>query len=206
MKKLISTLFLCVLATPALASYNDWQWQIGTATFGVSDSSSDGFDANDQMVTANPYWYVATYKQYGDSGWTGSSGFYSTDMRSPVPLVLGQSKSWQFYFWADQNCPYTFMEFQWGYDNHTPAAEITYRLTYERAAVGGDSGSTPVGTSFILNSVPQGTWRLPVYKTSDGTNGYVFQLTATVVPEPSSLLALSLSLLPLGLALARKRG
>jgi hypothetical protein len=44
-----------------------------------------------------------------------------------------------------------------------------------------------------------------VYKTTDGTTGYMFTLTATVIPEPSSLLALLAGLGGFGAMLRRRR-
>lgn len=207
MKLAVHVFLLWLLATPLSAATIDWQWMMGDAYFGVSGSASDDLDSQDHAPVANPYWYVAVYREPGVDGWTADPGFYSTDIRSPIPQVPGQTKTWRFYFWADQACPYDFMEFQWGYyrDHSVALGQIVYTLSYVRAAVGGDAASMPVGTVVSLKDHQQGTWRFPLYKTDDGRNGYVCELTATVIPEPSSLAALACGLAGVGGALVRRK-
>jgi hypothetical protein len=177
----------------------------GRSYFGVDQSASDGFDVADRLIADTYPVHVAIFHEKNVDGWSGDTGFYTTDIRSPLPSVLGQSKTWRFYLWVDPGSTAAPL-FSWGYDTPAPAFDkILYTLTYVRAAQGITGEKTPVGTSVNLNHAMQGTWLFPRYTTTDGRTGYVFELTATVIPEPSSLLALFSGLAGVGFAVRRKR-
>ena len=203
---LLLTLLALGVCLPAHASDMDWSWRFGTAYFGTSSSASDNADTQDTLMASPQYWYMATYHETDVDGWTGDTGFYSTDTRSPLPLVAGQSKTWRFYVWKDLSSS-GILEMMWGwsYPNAPAFDKMEYRLTYVRSANGVTEGSTPVGTSVLLNQYQQGTWSLPVYRTDDGRTGYMFEFSATVIPEPSSLLAVGGGLGAVGGLALRKR-
>ena len=55
----------------------------------------------------------------------------------------------------------------------------------------GVSDGPTLETIWDLSAQPDGSCiTLPVIRTTNGLDGYVFDFTATVIPEPSSLLAL----------------
>lgn len=194
----------------ASASDTDWTWSFygDTAAFGTAVGASDGGDSRDALITsANPV-YAATYHEHDVDGWNGASGFYQSDIREPLSLVPGTSKKWVFYLWGDPSLTpqATYIGLSWGYRSPFPAFDkMDYRLTYVRSVEGVTGGSVPVGTSILLSEHPQGTWSFPAYRTTDGRTGYMFELTATVVPEPSSLAALGAGLLPLASSRLRRR-
>lgn len=207
---LLIILFL-VACSAGCTDESNWSWQFGQgyfAYFGTSAGASDNADVQDVRVTGRQYWYVGTFHEPGVDGWTGDTGFYSQDVRAPLALAVGQKKTWRFYMWSDYTHSSDHLELMWGW--YRPAApafdKMEYRLTYVREAQGIDGGSVPVGTSIVLNQYQQGTWAFPVYKTDDGRTGYMFELTATVIPEPSSLLALGAGGLGLLGAALRRRG
>jgi len=202
--------FVALLAAAhsvATASATDWRWQLNTLYLGTSSGSLDGYDASDAVLAPAGSINSAVYHSGSADGWSGPNGFYSTDLRAPIPPTPGQSKTWTLYVWTDPSCAWDLTELMWGYSSgtHFPAFDrMTYTLTYVRSADGITVGPA-VGTSVLLNQQRQGTWSLPVYRTTDGRTGYVFTLTATVIPEPSSLLALAGGLIGLGSMLRRRR-
>ncbi len=95
----------------------------------------------------------------------------------------------------------------WYWDQEGPEQGIDYELTYLRAAQGVTGGSVTVGTSVVLDNYQQwqqGAWSFPAYSASDGTTGYEFQLTATMVPEPASMVPLLAGLVALALRVRRR--
>lgn len=195
---------MLMICSVAYASDTDWSWSFGQgyfAHFGTSISASDDVDACDVRISDIQYYYYGTYNE-------GDTGFYSTDIRAPLQLMPGQSKTWTFYLWADPSYPQgpsgDHLEMMWGWSQPAPAfSKMRYVLTYVRSAEGVTGGNTPVGSSVILNQYQQGTWSFPVYRTIDGQTGYMFEFTATVVPEPSSIAALGMALA--GVGIIRKR-
>ena len=195
LKCLSFVMTLMVMCMGVQASSTEWQWTFNhSAQFGTSSWASDGVDNSDIKITGTHSYYVGVYHEQDEGEWSDDSGFYSTDMRAPLQLKPGESKTWVFYLWADPSYPQgpsgDHLELDWGWYQPSPDfSNMNYVLTYVAPAQGVTNGPT-VGKSVLLNENPQGTWRLPVYRTEDGRTGYVFSLTATVIPEPSSLLAL----------------
>lgn len=208
MKTMLALVILMLaVCTYAHASDTDWSWQFGGtyAHFGTATLASDGFDSRDVRIVQTSSVYIGTYHEQDVGGWSGDTGFYSTDLRAPVTLIPGQSKTWTFYLWENPSWN-VVLELMWGFDYPAPAFnKMLYTLTYVRAAQGITGGNIPVGASVLLNEHTQGTWSFPVYKTTDGRTGYMFEFTATVIPEPSSLLALVGGIAGLGGFVLRRR-
>jgi hypothetical protein len=210
MRALLCVLLLIALCVPLHASQNDWRWYFCDRTqCGVLDSAKDGADVNDLKAGPLPGTvpiYAVTFHERGVDGWDGDTGVYWGDFRSPLTTV-GQTKTWRLYVATFDAGSSTSMAFTWGsYSFHPPAFDkIEYTLTYVQSAVGGDGPTFPVGTTVALNDQQQGTWVFPVYETADPRNGYVIDFTATVIPEPSSLLALLAGLAGFGAMIRRRR-
>ena len=58
----------------------------------------------------------------------------------------------------------------------------------------GVQGGPDIGSTWHLSQTRYANVALPVFRAPDGREGYVFDLVATVIPEPSSLAALALAL------------
>lgn len=168
------------------------------AQFGAQTGSLDGFDGTDRLASPSDGWNCGTYHIKNQDGWLGDMGFYASDLRAA--LTPSESKTWTFYVWA---VPGTTPSDRWftGSLWTSDPANLNAVLEYIQKPAGIDGGPA-VGT----------TWNagldilLPFYSTSDGQTGYGFRLTLTMVPEPSSLLALAGGMAGLGgLALRRKR-
>ena len=157
--------------------------------FGVSKSASDINDSSDRATATGYDLYAATYHDCStEPTWDGPTGFFDTDMRSPIGA--GQSKTWTIYVWAAPSLPSdaSFVGIDFGYNIGTLPTDISFTLAL-RAKPVGVTGGPATGTVWDLSRQPYGV-NLPVYRTSNGLDGYVFDFTATAIPEPSSLLAL----------------
>jgi len=220
MRKTIQTLFLCVfvlltIQSVVFASVDDWYFTIGTyfghnelpgtyGSIGIHPLASDGYDVGGDIALINTSTNMGIDKVEGTENWDGPTGFYSSDQGAPLPLTTGATKTWRFYVWGDSKL------FLWPepiilalIPNNIPdGGQIKFQLTLVDKPVGISDGPE-TGSSYNLD---QFFWlHLPVFRTDNGLEGYCFDFTATVVPEPSSIVALGASLLPLGLALRRRK-
>lgn len=162
--------------------------------------ASDSFAAEDSASSPNDGWLAGSYHVNGIDGWTDDTGFFSYDLRAP--LLPGQSKSWTIYFWATEDAPLMDRQLQFG-EWFSPSGDplVIPRLEYVQMPAG-VIGGPEVGDVW---TEPWMWISLPYYSTTDGLTGHAFRFTLTMVPEPSSLAALSLALLPFGAALAKRR-
>jgi len=148
--------------------------------------------------------YVATYHSSTTAGgtWTGPPGFYGIDYRAPIPLIPGQSKTWTMYVWAVPLWPWN-IRFAWSHYFTFPD-EFYFTLTL-KSKPAGIIGGPIAGTVWDLSAQPNAGIQLPIFRTANGLEGYVFDFTATVIPEPSSLAALLAGLGGLGALGWRRR-
>lgn len=212
----------CLVALPAIADPYSWQWSFGpygrAAYMGTSPNASDDHDQLDLPLASNPYINIAVYRESGENNWTGAEGFYSKDVRTPLDMIPGASKTWRIYYWNNPSSPanWTQSDFTWQFvstDGAQPPTNIEYKLTFVRLPVGMNEWDPPssyaspvLDETVILNDRVEGNWVLWSYRTDNGLDGYVFDLTATVTPEPSSLVALGMGALPLaGMLVLRRR-
>lgn len=205
---------MCFSGVAAWGSVNEWHWGFpyDTIAAGVSGSASDNYDALDGPPRDEP-WAIHTgfYHEQGVDDWTGPTGFYHRDIRAPLAAVPGASKTWRLHLWADPTLPpdRETIGLSWRGSGvyWTALHNIEFRLTYVRSAIGVTDFVNVVGSSILLNDYRDGgTWgNLPAVRTENGLDGYIFDLTATVVPEPSALLALAGGLAGLGLPFVRRR-
>ncbi|MCE5313660.1 MAG: PEP-CTERM sorting domain-containing protein [Armatimonadota bacterium] len=211
--KFVCILILQSMCLSAHASTTDWRWwfcsgfpEYGTA-LGTSATASDGADSLDIALPTGRYLNCATYYEQGVDGWTGKTGFYRTDVRSPLVAQTENTKTWLFYFWGGPSLTDSDMYLAWGYnsDYRPDFQNIVYTLKYVRPAVGITEGYVDVGTTICLNHHGQGAWKFPTYTTTNGLDGYMFEFTATVIPEPASILALLTGLAGIGGIAIKKR-
>ena len=200
-------LIVCVLLCAGAHAAADSTWAIPFrygAQVGVDSAASDGYDPFDQAMTSVKLANLAIFLESGLDGWDGPTGFYIHDIRAPLGPEPGSTKRWTVYLWADTTLPpsSTVLDLTC-YLHLIPAPtweSVWFALTYVRAAVGTDDPWNEVGTSILLNDYFDAAgFRVPSYRTDNGLDGYVFELTATVIPEPSALIALGVGLAALGL-------
>ncbi|MCE5322820.1 hypothetical protein LLG46_05820 [bacterium] len=196
MHRYILIIALLILPNAGFSSVSDWQWSFSHSRFfGTSTGANDGYDGLDILTPEN--WsgcLIGFYHQLGVSGWTGTTGFYVNDIRAPLGMTPGTSKTWRIYLWADPDYPSQSIGLSW-FPSSGISQEvldtIEFRMTYIRSAVGVSDAHT-VGEYWILNDYPDGggTGSFTTCHVENGLDGYIFDLTATVIPEPSGLLAL----------------
>lgn len=206
----VTLLLLSLYAACCSVAADGYEWMYkcsATGYVGTAAGSSDDYDPSDAAGLGGTWFHMAVYHQSGLDGWTGPSGFFASDMRMPLTSTPGAAKTWRMYGWDDPELPpeYTFhtISLLWAGSDPSVFDGIQFRLTFVRSAAGVADPGIPIGETIILNGRNGGGWALPVYRTDNGLDGYVFDLTATVIPEPSALLALSAGLT--GLALRRRR-
>lgn len=198
------TLLTCsVVVLAADDNWDYWFWECrafagnsasGMSFYGVSPGASDAYE-EDSLIhdVASPV-HVGVYHE-NDATWTGPTGFYEQDVKSPVPLVAGASKSWLISVWADPNLDTSVsaISFVARTDGALPPRDLAYTLTLLKRPTGIEGGP-PEGTSYDMSYYGfqwGAVFELPAYRTEDGRNGYLLELKAAAVPEPSSLLALA---------------
>ena len=194
-----------LLCSAVSASVEGWVWDFSHVRYyGTAVDASDGYDSHDQLSNPTAPIRSGVYHTQGVHGWTGPTGFYWRDIRAPLPMIVGTSKTWRIYLWADPTLSpeRTTIGMSWfGTGVSAEALEqIEFRLTYVRRAVGVTDDWNVEGDYRILNDWPDGgSWAVPAIRIDNGLDGYVFELKATVIPEPSALIALGVGLAALGL-------
>ena len=213
----MSLLFISIAAYCESPDPNNWYWAIIAGSsfqnsdtwggVGVASGATDGYDlpGNDWQIVLGSKAYLGTYHTNGSGGWTGQTGFYASDTRAPLPLQPGLSKTWVIYVWADPRVPAdaSYIAFRWD-DYHALPSELSFTMTLKAKPVG-VAGGPALGTVWDLSSQPHGSAFLPVFRTANGLEGYVFDFTATVIPEPSTLAALLAGLAGFGAVIRRRR-
>ena len=195
----ILAIFMSSTLLCAPASLDNWKCAFTTGgdlqsikntggVFGTDPSAQDDYDASDLAILSGYDLYVATYhSNTTDAGWTGPTDFYRNDICAP--MAVGQSQTWTIYVWAAPSLPpdASFIAVDFGHNAGVPDG-LSFTLALKAKPVG-VTGGPATGTVWDLSRQPYGV-NLPVYRTSNGLDGYIFDFTATVIPEPSSLLAL----------------
>ncbi len=104
---------LLLSALPIAAAVDAWQWILGpygqTSCFGIDPRASDDRDSFDDLLGYRSYINMGVYHEQGKDGWTGQTGMYSKDIRTPLPTTPGSSKTWRLYYWntpASRNIGY----------------------------------------------------------------------------------------------------
>lgn len=198
---LVLSLLSLAMVGPASASANG-----GTAWFvmpgdmralaGTDIGALDTYDPFDFPSDPWGSWNAGVYHTKDQDGWNGDTGYYFYDIRAP--LRSGESKSWLVYYWGLPGRQAIDNTLRLGMSTSGPGVTGRLELVQKPSTV---SGGPAVGTVWLTS----GQVLLPFYATSDGKNGYGFKFTLTAVPEPSSLLALGMGVLPLAGVLARRR-
>ncbi|BCW99001.1 MAG: hypothetical protein KatS3mg024_1828 [Armatimonadota bacterium] len=199
------TVVVFIAAAPCAASWDQWVWHLGASTatssqsahVGVAPEAADGYDALDRYLAIGPHACVGIFHIDGQNGWAGPTGFYWQDLRSPLPEVMGASKTWFLYTWIDTEHPEPVSWFALGWLSSSPPPDLLVTITLLAKPEGITEGPA-VGTAWNLSAKPYGGVQLPPFKTSDGREGYLFALTATVIPEPASLPVIAAGLAVIG--------
>ena len=204
---------MTILASQAFAGSGYWDWDFGVygpdGKIGVTPVTTDGYDG-EQPIT---YWdvpttYAAIYHEEGINGWDGPTGFYRTDWAALV--IPGQTKTWQIYVWSTPDMPADvataglFFENVSIGDGVIDNCQFQLRLKWKPSSI---TDGPEVGTVWNLYAGPGSQYGVsfPTYRTDDGLTGYHFEFSATVVPEPSALIAVLCGIGGLGRFAFRRR-
>lgn len=207
-------LFSLVLPLSARADSGTWHCVLGQQAYiGTRPLALDGYDGNDAQGGYGSYINIGVYHDQTQEDWTGPGGFYGTDIRAPLGTAAGDSKTWRLYYWNNSDAPAEWTEtfLTWYLNTGGLQDKLVWTLTFTRLPIGMGGwdpppyGSPVLGETVLLNDRGEGSWMLQTYRTTNGLDGYIFDLTATVIPEPSSLLALVTGLAGLGAFLRRRR-
>lgn len=191
-----------VVAYAADDNWDNWYWDcrvsIDTVAgdllhYGVSPGSSDGYDGEHLAHDGESPVHAGVYH---DSGWP--EGFYAEDFRSPISLASGSSKSWLISVWCDPSLDFgvSSITFATQIGGILPPRDFRYTLTLLEKPAGIEDGPM-VGASYDMSYYTfnwGAAFQLPSYRTDDGRNGYVIELKATAIPEPSAFVALACGL------------
>ncbi len=158
---------------------------------GTWSGASNGYDSADAIIpTTGNDGYVGIWHEQGALGWTGPTGFYGYDMRTP--MNPGERQTWsRLYLWADPSYTDATMSLAIAANFfETPPAEWEYTL--ELVSVPKDI-TYPAGVPRVWSIPVSGEVRIPVptYTDSNPLNSYEFQFTVNAVPEPAGLLLLA---------------
>lgn len=166
---------------------------------GTKPGALDLSDSSDMLATSGVDWQGGIYHSQATDGWDGTDGFYWNDYRAP--LLPGESKSWVVYFCASPGSAPRDASLGFSWSSADP--NVVGKIEYIQAP-SGTVGGPEVGTVWTARG---DHWvQLPYYSALDGLTGYAFKLTLTMVPEPSSILALGVGFAGLcGFALRRRR-
>ncbi len=200
-------------SSPSYAQAYERKWQVlmsaqGLTTishigFGCRDYSADGCDPYDN------YWGgidwsarkggAAAFYRTAAQGWDGPEGIYTADIRSHI--APGASKTWDgVYAWVNgvempgSVTPYVVRPLLPDLEGLQARLVLDYVPPHL-----GYTGPTEFELDLNYTLVP-----LPVPNVTDPLLGTRMHITVTMVPEPSSLLALSAGLAGMAGALRRR--
>ncbi|MBI2842164.1 MAG: PEP-CTERM sorting domain-containing protein [Armatimonadetes bacterium] len=198
MKAVALVMMILALACPSFAGSGEggW-WSVGDARIGMVArlGASDGLDSYDRLATANNYGWIAGSYHSADE-WGSSAGFYGSDTRAP--LAPGDTKAWMLYIWGAPGASHDFVVSWSASGSPDPLVQGKLELVQKPTDI---TGGPALGTVWTTPPI----FTLPLYTTTDGLTGYGFKFTLTMIPEPSSLLALGLAASGLGGVALRRR-
>ncbi|MBI2843603.1 MAG: PEP-CTERM sorting domain-containing protein [Armatimonadetes bacterium] len=202
----IATLLLAAICPaqaviyPGLGGWSTGAWSTGQfgISMGTGGRALDGFDHYDTLATVSSSgWTGGSYHDVAD-GWDGPTGFYNVDARAY--MLPGETKIWLLYIWAVPGSAPSDLSLAWEspvYSDPLVLAQLEY--------IQKPQGITRGPELWTVWTTPP-SFVLPFYSASNGLTGYGFKFTLTMIPEPSSILALAGGIAGLGgLALRRTR-
>ena len=163
---------------------------------GVWSGATDGYDVDfDVPDTLPDAGYASIYHEFDADTWKGPTDFYRLDYRAP--LAPGETKTWApIHLWADPDGygePLMTLVIMPGADLVPPDdLKYTLELVYVPEGI---TEAPPVGTTWTLEPDKTLEVEVPTYAAYSGRDAYQFAFTAAPIPEPATLLALSLAAL-----------